>query len=647
MGSIKQIGSTFILGLFLSLDLVAGGNDRDAIVIPVVFHIIHMDDNENISNAQIADALRILNEDFNRENPDWTTVRPEFIDLVADVGIEFRLARRDPEGNCTNGVTRARSASTYLGNEVTRGLVQWPPDKYLNVWVTASIDTVLAAVATSPASADLDPAQDGIVIRNTYLGSIGTGSNSPINRTLTRAVGTWLGLLNTWGTGPVGSPTNCDQDDGIADTPNTIGHDQCDLDAATCGSPLDNVENFMEASYCQKMFTEGQKARMLETLNSSIAQRDQLWTAENLVATGVFEEPVLCSVEFSPAIQSICRGGNVVFTDLSSGPVAQRIWQFPGGTPNTSTDSIVTGIYEQPGTYDVTLTVSDGTTQLSTTEQAVVKVSPLPGMAVPIEEGFESADPLSDLDWTVIDHLVSTGFQVTNVAAFSGSKSLVVQNGAGMMGEWAELISPPIDLSGESSTRIAYRYAFAQRDAGNNDKLLVYISQNCGTNWFLLQELYGNADLNTGGIVVDPFIPQPTQWAYTEITDIPFSYLQEDFRVKFQFQGDGGNSFYLDDININGSPVGMPEQVERDAWMNVAPNPATEYAQVEVDLEELQHIQLQLFDLTGKLIGTIYEGNCRVGPDRFDLPIADLKSGIYSIRCVTGKASQSLRLIVM
>src|SRR5690606_17618503 len=70
-------------------------------IIPVVFHIIHQNGAENISDEQVEDAIRVANLDFNKQNADWSTVRPEFLDILADVGLEFRLARKDPQGNCT------------------------------------------------------------------------------------------------------------------------------------------------------------------------------------------------------------------------------------------------------------------------------------------------------------------------------------------------------------------------------------------------------------------------------------------------------------------------------------------------------------------------------------------------------------------
>jgi PKD repeat protein len=54
-----------------------------------------------------------------------------------------------------------------------------------------------------------------------------------------------------------------------------------------------------------------------------------------------------------------CTPLEVLFTDLSSGSVTNWYWQFEGGIPSTSTDMNPVVVYESPGEYDVTLTVSN------------------------------------------------------------------------------------------------------------------------------------------------------------------------------------------------------------------------------------------------------------------------------------------------
>jgi hypothetical protein len=78
---------------------------RDAVyTIPVVFHVIHLGEDEgvgtNISDEQILDGLRIINEDLRKMPNTWGD------GLGVDVEMELCLAARDPLGNPTNGITR-------------------------------------------------------------------------------------------------------------------------------------------------------------------------------------------------------------------------------------------------------------------------------------------------------------------------------------------------------------------------------------------------------------------------------------------------------------------------------------------------------------------------------------------------------------
>ncbi|MCB0765141.1 MAG: hypothetical protein KDB84_10580, partial [Flavobacteriales bacterium] len=232
--------------------------------IPVVFHIIHNNGIENISDAQVEDAIRILNEDFNKLNADWDNVRPEFLNIVGDVGVNFALATKDPQGNCTRGITRTVSALTDDGTQDMKDLIQWPRNKYLNVWTCAYADGA-AGYTYTPGTANFFSSGDGIVLLHNYTGAIGTSSPGR-SRALTHEVGHWINLSHTWGSSnEPGIATNCNGDDNVSDTPNTIGWTSCNLSGTTCGS-LDNVENYMDYSYCSKMFTNGQATRMIAAL---------------------------------------------------------------------------------------------------------------------------------------------------------------------------------------------------------------------------------------------------------------------------------------------------------------------------------------------------------------------------------------------
>jgi PKD repeat protein len=607
---------------------------RNNYVVTVVFHIIHDNGPENISDAQVHDAMRILNEDFNKLNPDWTTVKAEFLDIVADVGVEFRLARKDPQGNCTNGITRTQSLLTYEGNQQMKNLIQWPRNRYLNVWVSAVAGGANTLGYTyRPGAVNNSPTWDGIVMRHNAMGTIGSAVPS-WSRTLTHEVGHWINLPHTWGNSNTPAlATNCNDDDGVEDTPNTIGWQNCNQNGVTCGS-LDNVHNYMDYSGCARMFTNGQGARMIAALNSTQSQRNNLWQPGTLALTGVEGDLVLCEANFATDNQVICAGSAVTFTDVSFHGVESRTWEFPGGTPSTSTDEVTTVIYDAPGTYPVTLTVSDGTNSLSTTQNATVTVLANPGAATPVLEGFEDYSDLAGSPWTVVNPNNNATFAITSTAAYNGAKSVRMLNSVSISGQTNELVSNTYDMSDVNGITISYRYAYAQRAAGNDDRLRMYVSHNCGDTWSLRQQLRGINTLNTGGTVSGSFIPGgQDQWGYAEVNNISAINEVGQFRFKFEFVSDGGNNVYIDDININGAPVSVEELLPGNGTgLMVVPNPAEGQAQAVFQLAQSGQVQMELLDVLGRRLQVLHDGHMVGGEHRLDLPIAGLQGGMYFVR---------------
>lgn len=624
----------------------ASGERGTGYVIPVVFHIIHNNGPENIGDDQIFDAVRILNDDFNRMNSDWDNVRSEFVGIVADVGIEFRLAGKDPQGNCTNGITRTVSALTNAGDESMKALIVWPRNKYLNVWVAASANGA-AGYTFRPSTAQWYPLEDGIVLQHTYTGSIGTSSPGR-SRALTHEVGHWINLAHTWGDGNTPAlSSNCNMDDGVSDTPNTIGWTSCNLNGTTCGS-LDNVENYMDYSYCSKMFTNGQSTRMIAALNSNTAQRNQLWQTSNLINTGVNGNATLCAARFESGSTMICAGGTVTFSDRSYNNVTSWNWTFPGGTPSTSTSQNPVVTYNTAGTYAVTLQVSDGTTSLSTTQNNLVNVQSDPGAVTELVEGFESANNLPDLGWTAVNVNGDNGFEVTTAAAYTGSASTRLQNNTTMVGKTDDLITPTVDLREAEDVVLSFRYAFARRSSSNEDLLRISVSNTCGATWSLRKQLRASNDLTTGGNVSTNFVPSgPDQWGYAEVTTISASYHVSNFRVRFEFISDGGNNLYIDDVNINGINVGLEQVFGNDApTLRVMPNPAKDNAQAVLNVSQGGKVNVDVLDVLGRTVVGVHSGDLPQGESRFDLPVSGLPAGLYFLRMQQAGRSEAIRFVV-
>jgi PKD repeat protein len=618
-------------------DFEARGGGDNLYVIPVVFHIIHNNGPENISDEQCQDAIRVLNDDYNKLNPDWDQVKEEFLDIVADVGITFRLAGLDPDGNCTSGITRTQSTLTNDGGQDMKDLIIWPRDRYLNIWVANSAQGA-AAYTQTPGNVDgfWGETTDGIVSLHTYVGSIGTSSLSH-SRTLTHEVGHWINLRHCWGpTNDPGLPENCDMDDNVTDTPNTEGWTSCNRNGATCDSPLDNVENYMEYSYCSKMFTNGQKTRMLAALNSSTADRNNLWTQENLELTGTADPQALCVAGFTSDTRLICSGGQVHFNDQSyHGPTAWQ-WSFPGGTPSTSNEENPVVTYDAPGAYTVELTVSNGSGSLSTSVVNYITVLASTGAPMPYFESFENmGTELDPAQWNVVneDNDVYT-FSLRSDAAYTGSNSVRMRNQNNTEGNVDELMGPTVDLSQQTAIALTFRYAFARRTSTNDDLLRLYVSSNCGNTWNMRKQLRGSNDLFTVPDQGNEFTPTgQDQWQQAVVTNILSSYLVQDFRFKFWFQSDQGNDLWLDDINITANTVGLQETPgAEDASLTIVPNPSMNDAVAVVSLAHTGYTRVEMMDATGRTVLVLNDGRLAAGTTRFTIPGTTLTKGLYLVR---------------
>jgi subtilisin family serine protease len=90
---------------------------------------------------------------------------------------------------------------------------------------------------------------------------------------------------------------------------------------------------------------------------------------------------------FTATNTTICAGETVQFTDQSQPNVTSRTWTFAGGSPATSTAANPVVTYNTPGTYNVTLSVTNANGTTSTTQDNLVIVNPSPSVPVITQNG--------------------------------------------------------------------------------------------------------------------------------------------------------------------------------------------------------------------------------------------------------------------
>lgn len=668
--------------------------------IPVVFHILHDYGVENISDAQVYDALKVINREFNAADPDSVEIMSDFIDLIGNANIEFKLAAIDPLGNCTNGIQHIYSHETYTGDAYAK-INQWNRANYLNIWVVKIVGTPgAAAYATFPASTDGNGYWlDGVVSNHTYVGSIGT-SNSGRESTLTHELGHWLSLAHTFGDSDLinDGPTICN-DDGIDDTPVTKGHQSCPTFVspfgwADCVDTInEDVQNYMDYSYCDVHFSPGQGIAMRNTLEGIAGQRNTLWKDSTLVATGVNDlllpqnpnniltVPLCVPVaDFTSNKTETCLGSPVSFSDASWNAVIDTYaWEFQDGSPANSSSANPTVSFNSPGYKQITLSVSNSTGTGTETRSGYIYVS----------LDYASFDGPTSIDlegpsaqWFVSNNLEnnhgefalssgtgydnSTSYKLNNYKNVAGSDlfndDYFYNNRLGLSVD--ELITPSFDLRYTSGVTMSFNFSYATNATQVNqitEKLKVYASTDCGASWISRtisidgtsiggsnSQGISGANIVTGGYAgYADYTPTSNNDWKTGSVSINTSSSYDKVIFKFEFTAsDLASNFYLDNINVNGT-LGLVSDEISALDITVFPNPSNgEAININYTAKD-DAVKFILRDTQGKVISneTIEQKNAVVSHSLINT--ANLPAACYFLEIKTGDHTATKKVVIL
>ncbi len=620
-------------------------------IIPVVFHVIHVNGDGNISQEQIQDQMRVINEDFSLTNANKSGIRAPFINNAANMEIEFKLAKIDPNGNCTNGINRIYSPFTNNSSQSTEEIksldgAQWNYQKYLNIYAVNSIENssgtgTTLGYATLPFGTSAN--RDGIVIRHDRLGTIGSAAGSGDGgRTLTHEIGHWLGLFHTFQGGCSGFGDGCD------DTPpvlSTFTNSNCPSNGNSCNSDspdrIDMWENYMDYSEgtCMAMFTNDQKTRVYSSLARS--PRSNIYRSSNLIATGVQDGTGTPQAYFSSNQRIVCTGTPITFYDNScKANVDSRIWTFERGTPNGTTLENPEVIYNTPGKYAVKLQVtnSSGSTIANETEYITVRDSK--GQA---PYYFETFEDVGNPDFKITP-IFKTGIQWeenTSVGYKSKKSYQAKVLSSTPIGSVYSIQLPPVnlkELQGQQP-RLSFFVSYAPHTSAiNTETLKVLISADCGHTFQPFIQRVGAGLAYPFASQVENFIPtSDDQWKLINFSLTNYDTLESAI-FRFDVETRGGNSVYLDDINI-GRFVSSVIDVQ-SLGMSIFPNPSESDITIRLEKEQWIHSVI-IRDCVGKIVD-IQEMNIFSSSTRFKNK-KNLK-GLYliSVNTSLGKSTSSI-----
>ncbi len=631
--------------------------EGDKHIIPVVFHVIWDECEDNISLAQIKDGLRVVNEDLNRLNADSSSTRDEFKGVAANSEIEMRLARIDPDGNPTDGVVRVESPLTANANNSVKNLSRWPTDQYFNIWVVQNIQNfgggggIILGYAQFPGSGSWNTY--GVVIRHDAVGTIGTSTAD--GRTLTHELGHTFNLYHTFQGGCGGSCSG--SGDFICDTPPSaeptyncnFGNNSCGNDAV--GSAAfdtnvpDMIENYMSYDACQNLFTEGQKAVMKATLDN-VPRLENLTSPENLAATGVSG---LVKADFSTDRYVYCTDNPVQFQDQTFYDPTSLNWTFPGdATPGTSTIENPVAIFADPGLKSIELEAQLGIETVNTNEDAKFLIVDREGQFGPFVDDMEDESFLPTGQWYPVN-LDEDEFEwvLNTEVALSGSNSLMMENYGNCGGSKDDLITQSFDFSTFTEAEVSFKVAFAQREATNNDFLRFYASPDCGATWQLLWVQGGNALAGDNEPQAAPFVPDSEDdWSEFTINLGQDELMIEGVIFRFQFNSRGGNNLYMDDFGVDGTFIDeVLLRAPEDGKQGLADVVTLDWKAVRgVDAYEYQLDKTPDFNGPSLLQGSNpYINDLPINEDtEFETPPLDLSTTYYwRVRTTSGGATSA------
>jgi len=311
---------------------------------------------------------------------------------------------------------------------------------------------------------------------------------------------------------------------------------------------------------------------------------------------------------------------------------AQWQWQFPGGTPSSSTLRNPAVTYAAPGNYQVTLTVTDANGTQDTDEMSVtVTQVPIP---VQVSEDFQST--FLPYGWWTVNADNGGGWEQTDDAGGFGAstQSAIFRNyDIDSQGTWDEMRFQ-LNNTGNPNPTMTFDVAFSRYGGQYSDTLEVLISTDCGAN---LTSVYlkGGDQLSTAPSSQDYFTPTASQWR-TETIDLSAYANLPDVLVVFRNRGRWGNNIYVDNINLSSPVNAAPDR--NVAQLTIWPNPVNKGGCLNIGTP-VQGRAL-LTDMSGKRIM-----DAPINGSMLEMP-ESAAVGTYVLSIITADTIWNRRLVV-
>lgn len=563
------------------------------ITVPVVVHVLLPAAQQAlVTDAIIQNQLDTLNFFYGGSpfNLDSLRVYEPFRTTYGRSEIRFCLAQRTPSDLPTNGITRTETSTIFNGSNTPGNTIVWDPTKYLNIWVVNGGNSGLLGYSYTPGTwAPNDPHQ-GFVNDYRAFGS-GPGVSSGGyhfneyngGKTAVHEIGHYFNLAHTWGPNNSGNPT-CTLSDFCADTPPTDGPffgcpDPGDIpltNACSPAAPGIMWQNHMDYAddRCMILFTKDQATRMMTAITTA-PDRIGLTTSNGCVpppAAGGDDSRITAIINPAQGSTTACSPitpmvtiQNLGTNPLTSATINVRLdaglvtQSWTGNLLQGQTANVTLNALAIPTNGSHTLKVhttlpngqTDATPDNDTTTVTFTKIAPA---ALPTSHDFESI--FTPTGWSVSnpDGATTWGwYGPGNNSSAGTAMDNYTYNAPGENDDYKTTIISTTGLLANDSILVQWDLAH-KNFPGQNDKLQVLVSNNCGASFTTVWEKAG-ATLATAGSTTGYYTtPAGSDWIRQRASIGQNLFGGGQIQVVFRNVNDFGNVVWLDNINISLKP---------------------------------------------------------------------------------------------
>ena len=287
----------------------------------------------------------------------------------------------------------------------------------------------------------------------------------------------------------------------------------------------------------------------------------------------------------------------------------------------------------------------------------MVYISDGSSFAAPYIETFEDTNEVNT-NWEVLNwDNNNTYFQSYPLGHSGGRSYMLNMYNSQYDGDRDELVMPTLDLTGltHDQQTLSFEYSFATFQSSlltdSIAALSVLASTDCGHTWQRIYFNTGGYNLFNVGAIFGSYTGNTTDQYWKTVTiQLPIAVITQSTTFKFELQSAQlANNFYIDNVNVGqATPSGIstvsPSAISS---LNIAPNPSSGQSAVIIDAAMAANINVSLYDMTGRLITTLYQGQTDAGIRQIPFDTEEISSGIYVVKVSAGTSVTQKRFVKM